>query len=154
MICIHFTQTQSTKWGLMLFKELRSGSFIKFYFQPKREPLRKIPSLMKFDSLILLFPFKSFNKVVVITNICPTETFPLWKPAKCSQADFYSAILYKHTQCNPWHSTKGHSEVLCHDELITKNWQGNSTWQFFLFQEIPSAEQWERVQTNPSKMTM
>lgn len=53
--------------------------FLKFYFQPKRQPLGKIQSLMKFCSLILFTAFKSFNKVVVITNICPHRDFSALK---------------------------------------------------------------------------
>lgn len=52
-------------------------ALFKFHFQPKRQSLGKTQSLMKFWRIILLPPFKSFNKVVVITNICPTETFLL-----------------------------------------------------------------------------
>lgn len=95
-------------------------TLFKLHFQPKRQPLGKTQSLMKLCRIILLTAFKSFNKVVVITNICPTETFLLWKKAECSQADSYPDISYKHTKCNLWHSTKGHLEVSCHVELIIR----------------------------------
>lgn len=148
IIYTHFTLMESRQWGLILWKP-SAWLLFKFCFQPKRQPLEKTQSLMMFCILILLTPFKSFNKVVALTNIFLTETFPLWKTPERSQADSYPGISDKHTKCNLWHSTKGHLEVLWHVELIIKNWQESNTWRLYIYQRylLQNTEK-ESKQTN------